>query len=119
MLTATAGVAAMANPRAFRSCREIVAWASLEPRQTGTGGEVTLQGISKQDDRYLRKLLINGAHSVIQNAKDPVPWVSELQKRRPFDVAMVFLANKMARTIWAVLADDRPYQCPWTAVSAL
>ncbi|KAA8690101.1 IS110 family transposase [Pseudomonas caricapapayae] len=116
--TATAAVAAMGDPRAFSSGREFAAWAGLVPRQTGTGGKITLQGISKQGDRYLRKLFINGAHSVIQNAKDPGPWVRELQKRRPLNVAVVALANKMARTIWAVLAHDRPYQCPWTAVSA-
>lgn len=117
LLTATAAVAAMGDPRAFRSGREFAAWAGLVPRQTGTGGKITLQGISKRGDRYLRKLLINGAHSVIQNAKDPGPWVTELQRRRPLSVAVVALANKMARTIWAVLAHGRPYQCPWASTS--
>lgn len=108
-LTATAAIAAMGNAGAFRSGREFAAWIGLVPRQTGTGGKIILKGISKRGDKYLRKLLINGAHSVIQNAKEPGPWVTDLLKRRPVNVASVALANKMARTIWAVLAHNKPY----------
>ncbi len=110
LLTATAAVAAMGDAKAFRSGREFAAWAGLVPRQTGTGGKITLQGISKRGDKYLRKLLINGAHSVIQHARRPNPWLVELRKQRPLNVVAVAPANKMARTIWAVLAHDRPYQ---------
>ena len=67
-------------------------------------------GISKRGDKYLRKLLVNGAHSVIQNAREPGPWVTDLLKRRPINVTSVALANKMARIIWAVLAHGRPYR---------
>ncbi|RUT66914.1 IS110 family transposase [Morganella morganii] len=110
LLTATAAIASMGDAKAFRSGREFAAWIGLVPRQTGTGGKILLQGISKRGDKYLRKLLVNGAHSVIQNASEPGPWVTELQKRRPVNVVSVALANKMARIIWAVLAHDRPYQ---------
>ncbi|MDR4124374.1 IS110 family transposase, partial [Alcaligenaceae bacterium LG-2] len=57
-----------------------------------------------------RTLLIHGARSVLQHAKDPGPWVQQLGQRRPPNVVIVALANKMARTIWAVLAHDRAYQ---------
>lgn len=110
LLTATAAVAAMGDAKAFRSGREFAAWAGLVPRQTGSGGKVALHGISKRGDRYLRKLLVNGAHSVIQNAKEPGPWVLQMKQRRPLNVVSVALANKMARTIWAVLAHGQPYQ---------
>ncbi|EHF4985803.1 ISCro5 transposase [Citrobacter freundii] len=109
-LTATAAVASMGSADAFRSGREFAAWVGLVPRQTGTGGKIQLLGISKRGDKYLRKLLINGAHSVIQNAREPGAWVTDLLKRRPVNVASVALANKMARIIWAVLAHGRPYQ---------
>lgn len=69
---------------------------------------MVLKGISKRGDKYLRKLLINGAHSVIQNANEPGAWVTNLLKRRTVNVASVALANKMARTIWAVLAHNKP-----------
>lgn len=109
-LTATAAVASMGNAKAFRSGREFAAWVGLVPRQTGTGGKLQLLGISKRGDKYLRRLLVNGAHSVIQNANEPGPWVTELLQRRPVNIVSVALANKMARTIWAVLAHGRPYQ---------
>lgn len=58
----------------------------------------------------MRTLLIHGARSVLTHAKDPGPWMTELRRRRPLNVAVVALANKMARTIWAMLAHERPYQ---------
>lgn len=80
------------------------------PRQTGSGGKVHLHGISKMGDTYLRKLLIHGARSVLTHAKEPGPWINQISKRRPPNVVTVALANKMARTIWALLAYNRPYQ---------
>jgi transposase len=109
-LTATAAVAIMGDAKTFKSGREFAAFAGLVPRQTGTGGRVKLLGISKRGDTYLRTLLIHGARAVLTNAKEPDPWVTELRQRRPLNVAVVALANKMARTIWALLAHERPYQ---------
>ncbi|RQR22556.1 IS110 family transposase [Burkholderia sp. Bp9142] len=110
LLTATAAVAMMGDPKAFRSGREFAAWAGLVPKQTGSGGKVNLHGISKRGDMYLRTLLIHGARAVLTHAKEPGPWVEQMKKRRPTNVVIVALANKMARTIWAVLAHDRPYR---------
>jgi transposase len=110
LLTATATVAMMGDAKAFRSGREFAAWAGLVPKQTGSGGKVNLHGISKRGDRYLRTLLIHGARSVLINAKDPGPWVEQMKQRRHPNVVTVALANRIARTIWAVLAHDRPYQ---------
>lgn len=109
-LTATAALAIMGDAKAFKSGREFAAFAGLVPRQTGTGGRIKLLGISKRGDTYLRTLLIHGARAVLTNAKDPGPWVTELRQRRPLNVAVVALANKMARTIWALLAHERAYQ---------
>lgn len=64
LLTATAAVASMGDADAFRSGREFASWVGLVSRQTGTGGKIQLLGISKRGDKYLRKLLVNGAHSV-------------------------------------------------------
>ncbi|MGF6546812.1 transposase [Paraburkholderia youngii] len=100
----------MGNPKAFSSGREFAAWAGLAPKQTGSGGKVDLHGISGRGDTYLRTLLIHGARSVLTHAKEPGEWVEQMKKRRPTNVVVVALANKMARTIWAVLAHDRPYQ---------
>ena len=109
VLTATAVVAAMGDPAAFRSGREFAAWLGLVPRHQGTGGRVRMLGISKRGDRYLRTLLIHGARSVLTNAKAPPEWVVRLTERRPVNVVGVALANKTARTIWALPAHDRTY----------
>ena len=110
LLTATAAVATMGDPKAFKSGREFAAWLGIVPKQRGSGGKVNLLGISKRGDTYLRTLLIHGARSVIERSKEPDPRVEQMLKRRPKNVVIVALANKMARTIWAVLAHERLYE---------
>jgi transposase len=110
LLTATAAVATMGDPHAFRSGREFAAWLGLVPRQVGTGGQVRLLGISKRGDTYLRTLLIHGARSVLVHSQKPSPWISAILQRRSLNVASVALANKIARTLWALIAHHRLYQ---------
>ena len=116
-LTATAVVATVGDARAFRSGREFAAFLGLVPRQSGTGGRVKLLGISKRGDPYLRTLLIHGARTVLnhQSRADRTldPWLKELLSRRPKNVAIVALANKMARTIWALMAHGRTFDRSW------
>jgi transposase len=109
LLTATAAVATMGDAKAFRSGREFAAYIGLVPGQTGSGGKVKLLGISKRGNTYLRTLLIHGARSVLHHVKTPGPWLQQISKRRPLNVVVVALANKIARTIWAVLAHERAY----------
>jgi transposase len=109
LLTATAAVATMGDANVFKSGREFAAWLGLAPGQKGTGGKVRLLGITKRGDIYLRTLLIHGARSVLSHAKEPEKWLLEIGQRRPKNVVAVALANKMARTIWALLARDRRY----------
>ncbi|HDR9095754.1 TPA: IS110 family transposase [Burkholderia vietnamiensis] len=119
LLTATAAVAMIGDAKAFNSGREFAAWVGLVPRQTGSGGKVNLHGISRRGDTYLRTLLIHGARSVLTHAKEPGPWVEQMEKRRPRNVVVVALANKMARTIWAVLAHDRAYQKDYVSMKPI
>ena len=70
-------------------------------------------GISKRGDTYLRTLLIHGARAVIKAAEhkpDADPWIKKLLARRNKNIATVALANKNARTIWALLVRDREYE---------
>jgi transposase len=116
-LTATAVVATIGDARTFRSAREFAAFLGLVPRQSGTGGRVKLLGISKRGDPYLRTLLIHGARTVLtwqgRAGRSPDPWLRSLLARRPRNVAIVALANKMARTIWALLAHGRAFDRGW------
>jgi transposase len=117
-LTATAVVATVGDARSFRSGREFAAFLGLVPRQSGTGGRVKLLGISKRGDPYLRTLLIHGARTVLsaQSRADREldPWLRGLLSRRPKNVAIVALANKMARTIWALMAHGRTFDRSWS-----
>lgn len=110
LLGATAAIATMGDAKAFQSGREFAAWLGLVPRQSGTGGRVRLLGISKRGDPYLRTLLIHGARAVMTHGKTPPQWAQQLAERRPKNVAIVALANKMARTIWALSAHERVYE---------
>jgi transposase len=105
LMTATAVVASMGSPAAFRDGREFAASIGLAPRQTGTGGRVRQLGISKRGDSYLRTLLMHGARAVVRSSHSTSwPWLAELLRRRPYNVAVAAVANKLARTAWAILA---------------
>jgi transposase len=115
VILSTAVVATMTDPKAFKTGREFAAWIGLVPRQNSTGGKERLGSISKQGDRYLRRLFVVGAISIVRTARtrpDKYPWVIALLGRRPAKVVAVALANKMARTAWAVLAKGEPYRPP-------
>ncbi len=118
LLSATAAVATIGEARTFKSGREFAAFLGLVPRQSGTGGRLKLLGISKRGDVYFRTLLIHGARAVLTRGKEREAWLEKLRARRPLNVAVVALANKMARMIWALLAHDRTYQKGYAACAA-
>jgi len=110
-ITATAIVAAVANPYDFKNGRQFAAWLGLVPRQCSTGGKTKLLGITKRGDKYLRKLLVHGARIETRFAKKREnTWLLSLQGRAGFNKAAVALANKNARHIWAVLALEDKYK---------
>jgi transposase len=109
LLTATSVVAAVGDAKEFRTGREFAAWLGVVPRHTGTGGRVRILGMSKQGNSYLRTLVIHCARSVMARQKTHSPWLDRLMRERPWNVAVVALANKIARTIWAMLAHGRSY----------
>lgn len=109
-LIATAAMATMGETSAFKSGREFAAYVGLVPKQTGSGGRIRLLGISKRGDTYLRTLFIHGARSAALLTKEPNTWITALKTRRPTAVAIVAMANKLARTIWAIAAHNSKYQ---------
>jgi transposase len=118
---ATAITATVTDPNIFRSGRDFAAWIGLVPRQDSTGGKQKLGPISKQGDRYLRRILVVGAIAVLRRARqqpEKYPWLTQLLARKPFRVVAVALANKMARIAWALLAKGGTYRAPALAAAA-
>ena len=115
-LTASALAASIADPSVFRSGRELAAWIGLVPRQISTGGKQRLGRISKAGDHYLRWLLVAGAMTVIRHGRrsnfEKNPWLGDLMARKSTKLAAVALANKNARTAWALLANGGTYRQP-------
>ena len=117
-LLASAMVAAVADPTAFKTGRNLAAWIGLVPRQNSSGGKERLGGITKQGDRYLRQLLVVGALAVVRYAQrngTRRPWLVQLLARRTPKVAAVALANKNARMIWAIMTSGERYREPQPA----
>src|SRR5438067_8547775 len=119
-IIATAIATTVADPGVFRSGREFAAWLGLVPRQNSTGGKTRLGGITKRGNRYLRRLLINGASANLLRSKATKadPWVIGIRRRRPPLVVAVALANKTARIAWAVMLRKTEYQARAVAVQS-
>lgn len=119
-VTATALIATVGTAHAFRNGRQLAAWLGLVPRQHASGGIRRLGRITKRGDVYLRTLLIHGARAVMRHLARRTDatsrWVTALHARRGFNKAVVALAAKQARILWALLATGRTYQpaatCP-------
>ena len=118
-ITATATVAAIGNGAAFKKGRGFSAWLGVVPGEHSTGGKQKLTGTSRRGNKYLRKLFVQGAHTVLlQKTKQSSglsTWLVNLTSRKRKQVATVALANKMARMAWAVLFKGEAYRPPTVA----
>lgn len=120
--TATALLSSIGEIGQFKNGREMAAFLGLVPRQHSTGGRPTLLGISKRGDVYLRTLLIHGARAVLRFVDDKQDhtsrWARELMQRRGFNIAAVAMANKMARTVYALLSKEEEYNINYVAITS-
>ena len=111
------------DPAAFESGRHLAAWAGLTPKERSTGGKQRMGGISRAGNERLRVLLVSGATAVINAAMRPgskllTDWLRTLLQRKPRKLVAVALANKMARTAWALMTSGETYRRP-AVVAAL
>jgi transposase len=109
-VNATALVATIGDASSYKSGRQLGAWIGLVPRQSSSGCKERLGHITKAGDAYLRRMLINGARVVVRWRRKTWPWLAQLLARRPANVAIVALAHKLARIVWAVLARGEDYR---------
>ena len=107
-------VATVVDAQIFANGRSFAAWLGLTPRQHATGGRERLLGISKRGDGYLRRQLMHGARSLVRLAAGRTgrfwTWIDGLVARRPFNVVVAAVANKLARIIWAMLGRSETYR---------
>jgi transposase len=112
-VTASALAASVQDISSFAGPREFAAFLGLTPRQNSSGGRERLGHISKMGNRYLRKLLVVGAHAVLYYRKRHTDalrsWASKLLERKPFKLVAVALANKLARIVFAVMRNKTIY----------
>jgi len=116
-ITSSAVVATVTNARDFKNGRQMAAWLGLVPRQFSTGGKTVLGKITKRGDTYLRGLLFQGARSALLAAMCKAPekrarlqrWMVEARQRLGYHKAVVAIANKNVRMIWAILAKGEAY----------
>ena len=121
-ITASAIVATVGDAREFKNGRQLAAWMGLVPKQHSSGGKQNLLGISKRGDTYLRTLMIHGARAVIrfvESKAEPESWLRKLMARRNKNVAAVALANKNARIVWALLANNRIFRPDYTPAAVV
>ncbi len=113
LLNATALVACVGEVRRFPSGRHFASYLGLTPKEHSSGSRRRLGAISKQGDRYLRTLLIHGARAVLSHRRPPTTpfrtWARAVADRRGSNIATVAIANRLARMVWRVWRDDRPF----------
>ena len=106
----------MVYARQFRNGRELAAWIGLTPLNRSSGGKERSGGISKMGDRYIRNLLVIGMTARLKiydrQPERADPWTKDLLARKPRRLATVAMANKTARTMWAMLTREENYKSP-------
>ena len=106
-LIASVIAASVPDAGVFKSGRDFAAWLGITPRQNSSGGKQTLGAITKQGNRYIRKLLVLGATSLLNavgKRKGALrDWIVRLRAKKPARLVTVALANKLARILWAMM----------------
>ena len=114
-IIATALLAKQTEPERFANSRMFAAYFGMVPDQHSSGEKVRLGGMTKRGDRYLRSLMIQGAHAVLRqlrpDSEQPddrrlLGWQSRLGRKE----AAVRLANRNLRIMWKLLQNDQTYR---------
>lgn len=112
-ITASAAVAMAGDGSAFRDGRQFAAWVGVTPKEHASGEKRRLGGITKRGDAYLRSLFVHGARAVVRAATGDDArsrWIRALVERRGHNKAVVAVANKNARIVWALLRTGETYR---------
>jgi len=120
-ICATALEALAPAAETFSKGRDFAAWIGLTPKQNSSGGKDRLGKVSKMGQRDLRRLLVLGATAVVRWARrygSPAgSWLARMLSKKPPKLIAVALANKLARTAWALMARGGVYQAPMSGAA--
>ncbi|SDM07323.1 IS110 family transposase [Aliiruegeria lutimaris] len=112
-ISADALVAALPDISDFRSGRDLSAWIGLTPKPHSSGGKERPGRISKMGNSYLRRLLYLGAMAQVSARRRGKPgnnWLWGIIQRKKPKQAAIALANRMSRTVYALLRDGTEFQ---------
>ncbi len=113
-MTASCCLSTVGDPTDFANGRNFAAWIGLTPYQYSTGGKSRMLGISKRGNKELRELFVHAARAVIWRDGTAEryfgSWLIDLKRRKPFNVALVALANKLARIAWSVMVTHKAFE---------
>lgn len=113
-MTAACCLSSVSNPKDFTNGRNFAAWLGLIPFQYSTGGKPRMLGISKRGNKELRELFVHAARAVMWRDETAElyfgSWLTDLKRRKPFNVALVALANKLARIAWSVMTTHKTFE---------
>ncbi len=113
-MTASCCLSTVGNPTDFANGRNFAAWIGLTPHQYSTGGKSRMLGISKRGNKELRELFVHAARAVMWRDGTAEryfgSWLIDLKRRKPFNVALVALANKLARIAWSVMVTHKAFE---------
>ena len=121
-LTALAIEAFAPDMESFKCGRDFAAWIGLVPKQYSSGGKERLGRVSKAGQADIRRLLIIGAMSRLtwrgRKSIREGSWLARMMAKKPKMLVAIALANKMARTIWAMLTKQEDYRDSELTVAA-
>lgn len=102
-ITAAMMVVLLCNPTVFKNGRDFAAYLGLAPMSFGSGGRNQVTGIPSKYRCHneARSLLVQCAHSITR-LKYKSDWVASILSRKPKKVAIIAIANKLARQLWVM-----------------
>lgn len=109
LLTATAVVSTVGDANTFKNGRQLAAFFGVAPAHTGSGGKITVLGMSKRGDNYVRKLLVHCARCLVCKCKEPPKVVDRLKKKHHVNVVIGAMANRLCRIMWALMKHETKY----------
>jgi len=109
ILIATAVVSTIGDANTFKNGRQLAAFFGVAPAHTGSGGKITVLGMSKRGDNYVRKLLVHGARCLVTLCKEPPKAVERLKKKHHVNVVIGAMANRLCRIMWALMKHESKY----------